>query len=64
MVPIYGTLYKPLSDCELTALVKQLKTPAARKFIDVSMRAFNAGMRAQALKMGQRLSREIQGQNI
>lgn len=64
MVPVYGTLYKPLSDSELKALVKQLKTPAARKFIDVSMRAFNAGMRAQALKMGQRLGRELQAENI
>jgi hypothetical protein len=64
MVPIYGTLYKPLSDKDLKALVKQLGTPAARKFMGVTLRAFNAGMRAQALKMGQRLGLEMQGENI
>lgn len=64
MVPIYGKLYKPLADKELKALAKELSTPAARKFMAVTMRAFNAGMRVQALKMGQRLGLEMQGENI
>ncbi len=64
MVPIYATLYKPLSDKELKTLAQELSRPAARKFIMVTMRAFNTGMRAQALKMGQRLGLEMQGENI
>ena len=57
-------MYKPLSDTDLKALAKELSGPAARKFAAVTMRAFNAGMRMQALKMGQRLGLEMQGENI
>lgn len=64
MLPIYGSLYATLSDDEVRALAKELSKPAARKLNDVMDTAFNAAMRAQALKMGRRFAQEMQGEKI
>ena len=64
MVPMYGSLYERLTDKELKALADELDKPQSRKFVAVSNEAFKTGLRAQALKMGQRFGHEMKAEKI
>lgn len=53
-----------LSNAELRAYAKELTTPASRRLTAVTNAAFNASLRAQALKVGQRLVKEFNAEKI
>lgn len=64
MVPALASQYEPLSDGELKELLVLSRKPLERKWTAFSLASFNAAMRAQAIKIGARLAKEIEGEKI
>ena len=60
----YASLYEPLSDADLKMYLAELSKPLSQKFSDFSMTAFSASLRAQTIKVGIRLAKEIDSQGI
>jgi hypothetical protein len=59
-----GAMLAPLSNADLRAYAKELSTPAGRRLTAVTNAAFNASLRNQALKVGQRLIKEFNAEKI
>lgn len=64
IVPVYAELVDSLTKAELKAYMLELKSPLARKWTALSLAVFNASLRTQAVKVGTRLAKEIEGQKI
>ncbi len=64
VVPALASQYESLSDGDLKDLLALSQKPLERKWTAFSLASFNAAMRAQAMKIGARLAREIEGEKI